>query len=107
MLEGLAAGIKGSLGGHLSYMDQAAMMGSSLTNPERLLGTLAGSVYASWESATGSSDKTAFTERWRTEKFFPHFRLSSHSLKVLARWKRKSLTNNTASTVRNHCWQQS
>jgi hypothetical protein len=71
MLARLGAGIKAISGGPLNFSDLAAMMGPSLTDPGRLLGTLTESVYASWESVTGNTNGAGFTENWRNEKLFP------------------------------------
>ena len=95
MLARFGASLKGALGGQLSYADLAALMGASLTNPELLLGKLAGSVYASWESVTGSNDRIGFTERWRTKKFLPHLRaIADQPTRALQRWKLKDLLLN-------------
>jgi hypothetical protein len=92
MLARFGASLKGALGGYLSYADLAALMGASLTNPELLLGELAGSVYASWDAVTGSSDRTGFTERWRTKKFLPHLQaIADQPTRALQQWKLKDL----------------
>jgi hypothetical protein len=95
MLARLGASLKAVSGGHLSYADLAATMGSALTNPERLLGTLIGSVHASWQSVTGNTDGAAFTENWRTEKLFPHLRaIADQPTSALQRWKLRDLLLN-------------
>jgi len=74
MLARLAVAVKGKLGGHLTFSDQAVILGSALTHPEKLAGRLVESFYQSWIVTTGTQDRGAFVEYWRVESLYPHLR---------------------------------
>jgi hypothetical protein len=86
MLARLGASLKGAIGSPLNVADLANIMGASLTNPEKLLGQLFGSVLESWKQVS-IGDASGFTDHWRTNHFLPYLAsIAAQPTTALQRW---------------------